>query len=354
MRIEFKILTALGGLILVFFGLKYAVAYFLPFLLALVVAMMIEPVVNFFEKRLRLKRGWAVILVLTLILLIFVLFMVLGVSRIYLELEKLLKNIPSFQDLLDQFQWVLNQNGELSSLMNRWQLSVEQQETVNQLLQDLYTSIASNAKAVISQLLGFLTKLPSVFTMIMISFIATFFISRDRRMLTGIFWKIIPNRWEKKIRSVKTEITGATVGFIRAELILISITTVISIIGLEILNNDYALLIGFASGLLDLIPVIGPTLIFIPWAIYSMITGNFGYGVGLLVIYGVMAVVRQIAEVKIVGQSIGVHPLATLIAMYVGVKIFGVSGFIIGPAVVIIVKSLINAGIITFIATKKE
>ncbi|MCK4258697.1 MAG: sporulation integral membrane protein YtvI [Halanaerobiales bacterium] len=353
MRIEFKILAILVGIILGFFLLKYSVAYFLPFLLAFIVAMLIEPIVLFLKKRLHLSRGWAVILVLALIILIFVIFLVLGVSRIYVELEKLSGSFSTDINILDQFQWILERNGDLMSLMERWHFSPEQQATVNQLLQDLYTSLAVNARSMITQLLGLLAKLPNLVTIFMITFIATFFISRDRGMFANIFWKSIPKRWEKKIRSVKTEITGATIGFIRAELILISITTIISIIGLEILNNDYALLIGFASGLLDLIPVIGPTLIFIPWAIYCMITGNFAYGIGLLIIYGVMAVVRQTAEVKIIGKSIGVHPLATLVAMYVGVKVFGVSGFFIGPAVVIVVKSLIKAGIITFIATKK-
>lgn len=334
------------GLILGFLLLKYALAYFLPFIIAILVTLLMEPVVNFFQKRVRLSRGISVALVMGLILIIFGVFIVAGVSRIYLELEKLSHNLPSYQVMFERYQWLLNQNGELKNLMTRWHLSPGQQEVVNKVFEDLYGFFTNNFKAIIGELLGLIARLPSVVTILIISFIATFFISRDRRMLGDFFWQIIPKEIQPKMMTVKNEIFHGAVGFIRAQLILISITTIIAIIGMEILSSDYALIIGFASGLLDLIPVIGPALIFIPWAIYSIISGQVYYGLGLLIVYGIMSVVRQLAEVKIVGQSIGVHPLSTMVAMYVGVKALGIVGFFLGPALVIVIKALISSGII--------
>lgn len=340
------ILLGVIGLILGFLLLKYALAYFLPFIIAILVTLLMEPVVNFFQKRVRLSRGISVALVMGLILIIFGVFIVAGVSRIYLELEKLSHNLPSYQVMFERYQWLLNQNGELKNLMTRWHLSPGQQEVVNKVFEDLYGFFTNNFKAIIGELLGLIARLPSVVTILIISFIATFFISRDRRMLGDFFWQIIPKEIRPKIMTVKNEIFHGAVGFIRAQLILISITTIIAIIGMEILSSDYALIIGFASGLLDLIPVIGPALIFIPWAIYSIISGQVYYGLGLLIVYGIMSVVRQLAEVKIVGQSIGVHPLSTMVAMYVGVKALGIVGFFLGPALVIVIKALISSGII--------
>lgn len=347
MKTEIKIALGVLALIAGFFFFKFALLYLMPFILAVVVAIMIEPVVNFFQKRLHLSRGLAVSLVLVLVLIIFAIFIIAGLSGIYVELNKLAENFPSYQVIWEQFQWIMSHNDELGGLMNRLQLSAGQQEAVNQILQDIYVGLTENVKAFIGEALGLLAKLPNIFTVTIVSFIATFFISRDRRLLANLFWRLFPDKWQTKMRSAKDEIIDASFGFIRAEFILISITTIIAIIGLEILNSNYALIIGFASGLLDLIPVIGPTLIFIPWAIYSMLTGNIGYGIGLLAVYGVMAVVRQVAEVKLIGKSIGVHPLATLVALYLGMKIFGVSGVLIGPAIVIILKALIKSRIIT-------
>ncbi|AZR72378.1 sporulation integral membrane protein YtvI [Anoxybacter fermentans] len=354
MRFELKTLLIPIGIILGFFLLKFTIGYLLPFILAILVALLIEPAVQFFQKRTHLSRGVAVFLVLLLILIIFAIFVVAGVSRIYVELEKLSKNLPSYQSLWEKYQWIKNHNEELGRKMERWELSPAQQEAVNRILQDLYSAVTNNLKNFISELLGLLTTLPNIITLFIISFIATFFISRDRQMIAGAFWNIFPKELQNKMQYVKNEITGAVIGFIRAELILISITTIIAIIGLEILSSDYALIIGFASGVLDLIPVVGPSLIFIPWAIYSMVSGDFAYGLGLLIVYGVMAVVREIAEARIIGKSIGIHPLAILFAIYVGVKAFGVSGFFIGPAVVVTLNALTKAGIINIFAAKRE
>lgn len=353
-KLILKILVFIASCILGFFFFKYLIVYFLPFILAVLVTFLIEPIVSFFEKKMRLSRGLSVGLVMALLLVLFGIFLIAGVSQIYVELEKLSRNLPSYQILWEKYQWILNQNEELKKILGGLQLSATQLEAVNKILQDLYVFFADNSKIFISELLGLLTKLPSLITLFMISFIATFFVSRDRRMISNILWRIVPESQLKKVRFVKKELTMSALGFIRAEFILISITTIISIIGLEILNSDYALILGFASGLLDLIPVIGPSLIFIPWAIFSLISGNVLYGVGLLILYGVMVVIRQVAEARIIGKSIGVHPLATLIAMYAGVKIFGVTGFIIGPAVVVVLKALSKAGIITVFTGERE
>lgn len=357
MRFELKILFAIIGVVLSLLVMKFAITYMFPFLLAVLVAVLIEPLVNFFQRKLKLKRGGAVGVVLLLVLLVFILFIVAGVSGIYVEIEKLSSNLPDYSVLIEKYKWIFAQGGNpLENLLTRWgiQLDPGQTKAVNQILQNTYGFITKNLQAFVKQMLGFLAALPNVITVFIISFIATYFISRDGRKISEIFFKLFPKNWQQKLKMVKKELTVAAIGYLRAQMILISITTILAIVGLEILNSEYALMLGFLCGLLDLVPVIGPSLIFIPWALYSMLTGNLPYGIGLLVVYGILAIVRQIAEVKLVGQSIGVHPLAALISVYVGVSLFGIGGFVIGPTVVILAKVMYKAGIITLAATKKE
>ena len=93
-------------------------------------------------------------------------------------------------------------------------------------------------------------------------------------------------------------------------------------------------------------PVLGPGLVFVPWIIWEFISGHTGLGVSLLVVYTVISVVRQILEPKIVGDSIGLHPLATLISLYVGLQLGGVVGMILGPVTVVIVIACYRAGLL--------
>ena len=128
----------------------------------------------------------------------------------------------------------------------------------------------------------------------------------------------------------------------RATLILMAITFVQLYIGLLILQVQYALLMAFIIAIFDALPVIGAGLFLIPWMIYALITGNIKFAVVLLIMHISITVVRQFVQPKILGDQIGIHPLATMSAMYVGFKFLGVSGLIAGPVIFVIVKSVLG------------
>ena len=109
-----------------------------------------------------------------------------------------------------------------------------------------------------------------------------------------------------------------------------------------ILRVDYALLMALIGALVDVLPVVGVGLIFVPWGIFSLISGNVFLGAGLFIMYGVISVLRQIVEPHIVGGSIGVHPLLMLMAMYVGFRIFGIAGMIILPGVLGVIGGMVR------------
>ena len=105
---------------------------------------------------------------------------------------------------------------------------------------------------------------------------------------------------------------------------------------------SYSFLLALVISFVDILPVLGVGSVLVPWAVFSFVSGRWNFGIGLLIIYGCVTVVRQIAEPKIVGGSIGLHPLATLVSMYAGLKLLGVTGLLIGPVTAIIVKSLFD------------
>jgi sporulation integral membrane protein YtvI len=135
-------------------------------------------------------------------------------------------------------------------------------------------------------------------------------------------------------------------GFFRAYSILITITAIITLISLKILGVKYAFTLGITVGIMDILPVFGPGAIMVPWIVWEFMTGNTGMGVSLTVVYGLISVVRQFLEPQIVGDSIGLHPLATLISLYVGLQLGGFAGMILGPVLLVIFIASYRVGLL--------
>src|SRR5690606_5790957 len=140
------------------------------------------------------------------------------------------------------------------------------------------------------------------------------------------------------LHNMGTQAGNAILGYLRAQIILMLITMGQTLVGLYVLGVDYTLLLTLIVGFLDLLPVLGPGLIFVPWCVLAFLLGNLRLAVSLLILYGIISVVRQLIQPKIVGDSIGIHPLETLVSLYVGLKVLGVAGLILGPILVVIIK----------------
>ena len=121
----------------------------------------------------------------------------------------------------------------------------------------------------------------------------------------------------------------------------------ISIIGLYLfkvigMNVKYPLLMAIVIGFVDALPILGSGTIMVPWAVISALNGDIKLGIAIVVLWIIMSIVRQFLEPKIVSGKIGIHPIFTLIAMYTGFKLIGIMGMLVGPIVLIILKSIIS------------
>ncbi|MDD2432111.1 MAG: sporulation integral membrane protein YtvI [Clostridia bacterium] len=320
--------------------LAFLLKAFLPFVLAIIIAILIDPLVDFLESK-KIKRGFAVVIALVLLIVVIAFILIVVISRLVIELSDLYQQVPFYTRNI--YSYFLDSLEVLRNFL-----------TSNPLPQEAQTAILNSMNAVIDQtgnliakitnfLFGLLAGLPGFFTILLVSALATFFISKDKVRLIQLFYKLIPQKHIQSTTRLITHISDALVGFFRAELILISITTVLATIGLFILGIDYAFTIGIIIGFLDLLPVVGPGTLFIPWAIIALFCANYKVGLGLLILYGIISVVRQVIEPKILSQNIGLNPLAVLLALYLGLKLLGIWGIIIGPFVFIIVKGIIES-----------
>ena len=136
---------------------------------------------------------------------------------------------------------------------------------------------------------------------------------------------------------------SALFGWIKAQLILMTITFTELNIGFLIMKVENSLLLSLLIAVVDALPILGTGTILIPWAIIKLISGDYRLGISLLLLYLIVIIVRQLIEPKIVGKQIGMYPLLTLFAMYTGLQAMGFAGMIVGPIIVLIIKSILES-----------
>ncbi len=324
-----------------------------PFLIGIGIALLINPLVNFLENKVRLPRAVAVIISIILIISVFIGLITLLITEIVAGANYLADVLPDHVQTLVNYiedfiaSQIIPLYDQATSLFKS--LNAGQQDTIMQNIQSAGQKIASSAGTFLQ---NFFQKLPTLIswipnaaTVLIFSLLATFFISKDWYRLTKYFRKFLPEKAQKSGKTVFNDLKKALVGFIRAQLTLISITLVIVLLGLLILRVDYAITIALVSGIVDLLPYLGTGVVFIPWIVYEAITGHISLAVGLGVLYTVVIVQRQFMEPKILSSSIGLNPLATLIALFVGFKLVGFLGLILGPVTLVIITTLNRANV---------
>jgi sporulation integral membrane protein YtvI len=336
-----------------------------PFLIGLAIAFLINPLVNFLEKKAKIPRAFAVLITLVLIFAIFAGLITLLIAEIVTGANYFATVIPSHLDTIidyiEQFfaGQIIPMYDQLSNMFQS--LESGQQDTIMTNIQNVGTKIGSTVGNFVQNFFGNIPNIiswfPNAATVLIFSLLGTFFISKDWYRFSAMGSRLLPNRAKTSSKTVFSDLKKALFGFIKAQATLISITAVIILIGLLILRVDYAITIALIAGFVDIIPYLGTGAIFVPWIIFEVISGEMNLAIGLGVIYLIVLVQRQIMEPKILSSNIGLDPLATLIALFVGYKLIGFLGLIAGPVVLVIINTLNRANIFrdtwTYIMGKK-
>jgi sporulation integral membrane protein YtvI len=348
-----RFLLVVGGVLLGLYLFYFLSKVTYPFLIGLIIAFLINPLVDFLQKKAKMPRVLAVLIALIVIFAVCAGLITLLVAEIVSGAAYLATVVPDHLDTLinyleDYFTaQIIPLYNQLNSVFNK--LDAGQQDTIIGNIQNVGARIGSTVGTFIKNLFGnipnILSWFPNAATVLIFSFLATFFISKDWYHLSAIGGRIMPQKAKTSGKTVFVDLKKAFFGFIKAQLTLISITTVIILIGLLILRVDYAITIALATGIVDIIPYLGTGAVFVPWIIYSSISGDTGLAIGLGVLYIIVLVQRQIMEPKILSSSIGLDPLATLIALFVGFKLIGFLGLIVGPVTLVIISTLKRANV---------
>lgn len=337
------VLLAILGV--VYFGWKLILLW-MPFIFAWWISNLLSPLVELIHKKLRIHKGLLTFIILILfigILLLIVSFLgftIVNQARIILgkmpEISEVVENgIVSLSKNLIDFKTFLPQ------------LLTENLEfDIPGILQNINLSIST----ILASLVGTVAFIPNLLVAIIVMFVAAFFMTKDKIKLKEMQMQVLSH---KIFRSnlfviIKEDVIMVLLGYLRAQLIMMSLTFIEVTIGLFILKIPYAALIGLGIGILDALPVFGTGTVFIPWVIILIFYQNYTLAIGIFIVYLVATLGRQSLEPKIISSQIGIHPLITLLIIYSGIKIFGVVGIIIAPLTAITLMAIKKADILKF------
>ena len=323
--------------------------FLMPFVIGWIIAAIAAPLVNWLEKRLKIVKKLGSALIVILVLAVIVLALYFGISRLAAEISSLIRNFP---EMYAQLEDGLRQIGDTLSgiferlpagIRNGWSAVVKNLDQymgnlVSDISEPTVTAAGNIAKRVPSYLIGFLVSVLSAY----------FFIVQREEVLSWLK-KVSPESIQKRMTLVFDNLRYAVGGYFKAQLKIMAIVFVILLIGLGLLGTGYFVLVAFLIAFLDFLPFFGTGTAMIPWAVYEFFMGDYKLTVALVVIYVITQAVHQLLQPKLVGDSVGLNPLVTLILLYLGYRMGGILWMILAVPIGMVLINMCQAGAFDYI-----
>lgn len=346
-RSHFIINTLFVGLIfgIAFFVLRILVPCTMPFLVGLGIAFLLKPVTALITRNTAFRRRAASLLVIALFYLVITSLVLTLVIVLFGQLGHLVQKLP--QLYAEGLEPVL-------AGFNTWAydllygLDAAAAERLELFFSFVLQSIRGTIQDLSAGAIGWITErlkgLPMFLTTLLFTVISSILISADYHAVTGFLLRQLPKKYQQMLLDAKDFMVGSLFKMLKAYVIILAITMIELIVGLWLLGVDLFLAIAVIIALLDILPLIGTGGVLIPWGVIELFRHNYLLGGGLLALFGVITLVRNIIEPKIVGAQIGLHPVITIAAMYLGLRLFGFLGLFLAPLSAILLKYLNDNG----------
>ncbi|MCL2343914.1 MAG: sporulation integral membrane protein YtvI [Firmicutes bacterium] len=326
----------IAGLWLTF---RYLLPWLSPFLLAMGIAAASEPVVRRMSGK-RFPRAGAAGLCTFLLLAALIAILTLGLGRALSELGNLAGALPDLlakaSDKLSAWQdkilaYIAKTPGNLSGF-----LQAALDTSVAQLTQ--LPGVISAALLNLAR--GFAMQLPAILLFVITGGIGAYFCSASFPEILGFLKRQLPKTWQTKARLVYGDLKRSLGSWAKAQLIMMGITFCELLLAFLLLRVPYSLLLAVVIALVDMLPVFGTGTILLPWAVIAALSGNNGLALGLFITEMVITLVRNTVQAKLLGDQLGLHPLVTLVALYVGFRVMGFWGMLLFPILAVLLKQM--------------
>ena len=367
-------------IVITLLAVRYALGVCLPIVAAFFIATILQRPKNFLVKKTFLKKGSAsvislfglLIIVVALITLIgvraveeirgFIDYVVIQIQNFDVFLTNIENAVMSFVNSLPDFlSETLAESLSAIFTQIREYLAGQSTELTDSIAGSLGNSF--NVSWITTPLSGVIStakQIPSILIAIVVTLVAACFMSSDYEEILGFIKRQFPKEKRKDLSRAKRLLKSTLSKMAKAYALIMTVTFTEMFLGLTVLrllgvfSSNFTVIIAIVTAIVDIIPVLGTGTILIPWAAYSLIVGNYGLAIGLAVIYAVITVIRQIVEPKLVAGQLGLSPVVTVSALYLGLKIFGVLGMIIAPILLTMLKVLNDEGIIHIWKSSKQ
>lgn len=329
LRIVLNIIIPLTGIYLVCIWGPRVLGFFIPFVIGWMIALIANPLVRFLEKRLKIvrKHGSMLIIAGVLALIISLLYFVLG--KAYVEIREFIGDLPALYDsaAAEIRGAVQNGNKMFEFLPDEFRTAVMQfTENIGTYVGDL----VSKAAAPTVEIAGNVAKgIPNALVNTVITILSSYLFIAEQDKILEWMRRYAPKFVLCYAEYLKKDARGVIGGYFLAQFRIMFVVAGILAAGFLILKVKYGLLLAVLISLLDFLPVFGTGTALFPWAAVKLFTGEYTYAAGLLILYVVTQVSRQLIQPKIVGDSMGLPPLLTLFLLYLGFKVRGIAGMIL-------------------------
>ncbi|MEG1523481.1 MAG: sporulation integral membrane protein YtvI [Clostridia bacterium] len=326
---------------------RYALSAVMPFVIALLVALLLRPIIRFLNEKCRIQKGVAgVVLVLLFYALIGFLLTILSI-KFFLAAKAFFLHLPTlYNDTIEP--WLFDVFKAMESFTQK--LDPKVSAAYDMIAANVTTTLGETIGSLSKQVVGFATnftlKLPKYLLNLLIMIIATIFFSIDLPLLKEFMLRQCSDKTKSLLHNIKLHLSRTLWRYTRSYALILFITFAELFIGLSIVGVENAVGTAILIAMFDILPVVGSGTVLIPWAILSVIQGNYLRALGFGIIYLIIVIVRNIIEPKIIGSRVGLHPLVTLLGMVVGVCVFGPIGLFGLPITLALIQSLNNDGII--------
>ncbi len=320
----------------VYLGFRFILPLILPFLFAYILAWIIKPSTEFLYKKARIPRiiGGSTSL-LVLVFIIGLGFYYLG-SLLIKQAINFARSIPAYLSILaGKLDNICSSCDDIFGLVAGSAREV-MDDNIVKMIDRVKTDFIPGMTA---RTLNLTVKLIAFTGVLLIILISAVLIIKE---IPELRRKYENSNLYNDINKVTVKLADAGIAYMRAQLLIMVLVAVCCVTGLVIIGNEYALLLGILIAILDALPLIGSGMILIPWSIVMLINGNIFASAVLITVYLLCQIIREVAEPKLIGNRIGIKPLYTLISMYIGLKIFGIAGFILGPVGLIIIITILK------------
>ena len=342
-RISAILICILSGGAVGYFVFRYALPLLLPFLVAYAVSSLVRPLANKIASRTHLPRGLCATVLLLLVFGLGGWGIWAGSVRLIAELGNFVERLLADGGILDAMDalmlWTEEIGIRFGFLSGGKENTQALYDAVMQMVGNVLSSVAARLPEIAASLFS---ALPSVLFFLVVSVVACFYFCTDGARITHGLSAFLPQKWRQRMPRIGDAMRDIFRKYIKAYGILLAMTFALLLVGFWTLRVEYAFLLAFLIALADLLPVIGVGTILIPWGIVMLLQRNFYVGFGLLILYLVISLVRQVAEPKVLGKSLGLHPLLTLFATYVGFSLFGILGMVLAPIVALFAKRILE------------